>query len=76
MIPSRDFYYCPTCGQEICHTKCIKQITEKEVLADAVPHPYTGYYFFRKRIEGHIEFLCPNDKTVLNSICINSRGTI
>ena len=42
MTPSKDWIYCPRCRQEICVTKCRKEIKKKEHWE--VGNPLSGGY--------------------------------
>lgn len=66
---SEDFYYCPTCQNEIYYKKCKVNFTTKinEVCTNPLTGGYLDRYNYEKRKERYIEFLCPNDETILKS---------
>lgn len=75
MIPSEDFYYCPTCQQEIYRVKCKIKIVDKT--KSVCVNPYTGGYLdryrYEDRTEEYVEWYCPNDGTLLHDMYLTTK---
>lgn len=76
MIASKDFYYCPKCRHEICYKNCKTKINTKiiPVCTNFWTGGYLDKYEYENRKEEYLEFLCPNDGTVLHSIYTSSKA--
>lgn len=70
MIPSKDFCYCPTCRWEIClkHCKVESKIEKVTRCVNQLTGGYLDPYIYEEEEEHIINFLCPNDETILKTI--------
>ena len=77
MTPSKDWIYCPKCRQEICVTKCRKEIKKEEhwEVGNPLSGGYLDDYWYEKVIDTYHILYCPNDNTELRNSHLDRHWT-